>query len=69
VRQLALSSDGSVLASGDYSGELKLWDLSSYTYVRDHIVELSCERAGRSFSQEEWTRHVGSNFDYQQTCP
>lgn len=69
ITSMALSPDGKVLVSGDYNGELTMWDLSTYASVRDHIVALSCERASRGFTQEEWTRHVGANFEFQQSCP
>jgi WD40 repeat protein len=65
---LAFSPDGRMLVAGDSAGMVTLWDLSRLRDAREHVIELACERAGREFSEEEWTRRVGPGQPYRTGC-
>ncbi|MCP2242599.1 nSTAND1 domain-containing NTPase [Lentzea aerocolonigenes] len=65
---VALSRNGRMLATGSKSGEVVLWDLSRLHHLREHLTDEACARARRELNEEEWTRHVGPNFDRRQIC-
>jgi WD40 repeat protein len=55
------SPDGKLLAST--SVPVRLWD----TGVKP-LVSKACTIANRDLSKDEWSRFVGSEFDYVRTC-
>lgn len=62
ILSLAFNNDGSLLASGDFSGDIILWDLPRKP------EDLACRLAGRNLTQEEWSRFFGAE-PYRPTCP
>jgi WD40 repeat protein len=59
---LAFSPDSSVLASGDFAGDIILWDMAVTG------EELACRQAGRNLTVAEWERYFGEE-PYRATCP
>lgn len=74
---LAVSSDGSLLASATATGEIRLWQLTSPTsgedvgddpdLTFDDLLVRACEVVRRNLTAEEWTVYVASD-DYLVTC-
>jgi WD40 repeat protein len=59
---LAFSPDGSVLASGDFAGDIILWDMSATG------ADNACRQVGRNMTAAEWERYFGAE-PYRPTCP
>jgi WD40 repeat protein len=63
VTSVAFSADGNTLASGATDGTVSFWDVSLASWR-----QAACQVAGRSLTQEEWERYLGTE-PYQETCP
>ncbi|MEP0807259.1 MAG: PD40 domain-containing protein [Chloroflexota bacterium] len=58
------SPEENLLASvGDDNGAIILWDINPHSWV-----ELTCQRVGRNFTQDEWQEYF-PNEEYRATCP
>lgn len=64
VLDLAFDDAGRRLASSGVDGTIRIWDLAY-----DDPLRLACRKAGRNLSRGEWRRHVGDEFEYEETCP
>ncbi len=60
--QVSFSPDGKTLVSGSQYGNIILFNLET-----DYWIERSCERAGRNFTQAEWSEYF-PNVTYRKTC-
>jgi len=63
IEALAVSDDGTLIASGAEDGSLRLWSLDLEDWI-----ERACLRAGRNLTQEEWNIYLPSEA-YAPTCP
>ena len=63
IEAVAVSNDGSLLASGAEDGSLRLWSLDPEDWI-----ERACLRAGRNLTQEEWNIYLPTK-PYEPTCP
>jgi WD40 repeat protein len=61
VWSVAFSPDGKTLVSTD-GGSAILWKLEVKSWI-----ELTCQRVGRNFTQEEWAQYF-PNEEYRKTC-
>jgi WD40 repeat protein len=64
VTSLAFSPDGQWLGSGDYDDGAIVWDLRPGVWLRQ-----ACAIANRNLDEREWTRLIGDNPPYRQSCP
>ena len=62
VWSLAVLPDGR-LASGGLEGKIKLWLVDERK-----LLAALCLRAGRNFTNDEWSRYMGSNTPWQPSC-
>jgi WD40 repeat protein len=69
VLSVVFSPDGHMLATGGEDKTVILWDLAKLKDIRDHTIERACERAGGGLTTAEWSRYVGADYKYQETCP
>ncbi len=58
---VAFSVNGKSLITNTY-GEVSFWDLDPLSWIR-----ISCERAGRNLTEEEWIQYF-PNENYRKTC-
>ena len=63
VYSLTLSPDGKILASGDNSGKIILWDIDPVSWKTR-----TCHIANRNLTREEWKQYLGDE-PYRATCP
>jgi WD40 repeat protein len=64
VVALAISRDGTRLASGSWDGKVMVWDARVDAW---HLR--ACEIANRQLTPREWTAHVGDEVPYRAVCP
>ena len=62
IYSVAFSPDGKTLASGQDYNTSMLWNLNPESWI-----EISCQRAGRNFTREEWAKYF-PNEEYRKTC-
>jgi WD40 repeat protein len=63
VGSVAFSSDGTRLASGAPDGSVRIWPL--WRAATDYL----CTRVHRNLSMDEWRHYMGSDIEYERTCP
>jgi WD40 repeat protein len=68
VSALVWAPDSRTLASGDMEGTIRLWDTSVAVDLMAHRIAAACERTGRGFDTDEWSRYVGPDLEFQETC-
>jgi WD40 repeat protein len=64
VNSVAFSPNGEQLATGNYDGDVQLWDTSYLT----HLAAYLCGAAGQSLSRTQWSQYV-PGVAYQNVCP
>lgn len=69
VLSVVFSPNGHMLATGGEDKTVILWDLAKLKDIRDHTIERACERVARGLTTAEWSRYVGADYKYQETCP
>ena len=62
---MAFSPDGKTLASGNYNGTVRLWNVTYLVNIVPHL----CATLGRSLTRAEWARFVPPGPAYQNVCP
>ncbi len=64
VLSVSFSPDGKLVAAGDTKGRVHLWRVEEESILWD-----ACAAMHRNLSWQEWLDYVGSNVDYECTCP
>jgi WD40 repeat protein len=67
VYSVAFTGDGRTLATGSFDSTVILWDVSVLNRLREDVVALACQRAGRGLTSAEWTTYI-PDLPYQPTC-
>jgi WD40 repeat protein len=67
VWSVAFNEDGGTLVTGSTDGSVILWSMHGLLDLRQHTVDLACQRAGRGLSRDEWNRYI-FEVPYRQTC-
>jgi len=65
VNALAFSPDGSTLVSG---GEINSSGLVARASHVDYMAQGVCGLVSRNMSEDEWSRYVGRDIEYEETC-
>ena len=61
------STDGAVLATAAYRGDVQLWDLNPTYELRGKLDETACAVTGGGLDRDLWARYV-SGLDFRETC-
>lgn len=64
VWDVDFSADNKYLVASIGTGSIKLWPLKP-----DLMADGMCEMIFRNLTQEEWKTYVGTEIEYQRTCP
>ena len=64
MNAVALSPDGTVLATGGQDGLIRLW-----TWNPEDLIQDACLRVTRNFNRTEWDQYIGNAMPYQAVCP
>ena len=67
VYALALSPDGKSLVSGSQGNEGGRSIIARSTHI-DYMAENMCQLTSRNFTDEEWSKYVGRDIEYEETC-
>jgi WD40 repeat protein/energy-coupling factor transporter ATP-binding protein EcfA2 len=64
VNAVSFSPDGHYLATASFDNFVRVWPTKP-----DMIAERLCQDVNRNLTQVEWDQYVGSDIEYEITCP
>lgn len=64
VWSVAVSRGGNRVVSGSAGGTVREWNINSR-----NLSESVCQVVGRNLSRHEWVEFIGSDVEYELTCP
>jgi WD40 repeat protein len=67
IWSVAFSADGRTMAAGSLDGSVILWDVGGLFDLRQHTLDVACQRAGGGLSKDEWNRYISAP-SYRRAC-